>query len=748
MAGMPLRKLLRGKGVLVLPGVAALLLVALLQFIGLAPLDRVGLLLFDSYQRATPRPSEDAPVRIVDIDDETIRRLGQWPWPRTDVARLTRILTDAGASAIAFDIVFSESDRTSPTRLAERLQRDNSAPAVLAALRSLPDNDAAFAQTIAMSPVTLGYFLTRSGKGPTVEPKAGMAVAGSQPDAGVTRYSNAIQPIAPLRDAARGLGFVSLVGDSDGILRKAPLIASQNGQLLPSLAVEALRTAQGAGSVMVKSSDASGELGGSGAAVVSLKIGQFEIPTTPAGELWMHYTPPRPDRIVPAWKILSGALTQAELEKKFAGRIIFVGAGAVGLRDLVSTPMQDHDLGVMVHAQAVEQMILGQFVTKPDWAVGLERALLLVLGLSMALLLPRLGATRGAMLGLVLVGAMLAGSWFAYSRQHYLLDPTYPVLALVLVYICSTGFTYYREEQQRAYIHHAFDRYLSPTLVKRIVDDPGQLELGGEEREMTVLFCDIRSFSRISETLTPKQIIRFLIAFLTPMCDILLDRKATIDKFIGDAILAFWNAPLDDPDQYANAARGALAMVARLEQLNIDMPTQGTEPWPGTVNIGIGLNAGPCCVGNMGSAQRLSYSLIGDTVNLASRIEGLTKYYGVRIAMGEALQQHLPDFAIVTLDRVRVVGRDAPETVFALLGDEALATTPDYRAFADRHARMIEAYWAQDWAMAAGMLDVGAADAAVHGLAQHYCLMRERVGRFQADPPSGNWDGVFEATEK
>ncbi|WP_160296773.1 CHASE2 domain-containing protein [Sphingomonas sp. ERG5] len=745
---MSLRKLLRGKGVLVLPGLAALLIIALLQFIGFAPLDRVGLLLFDSYQRAAPRAYEDAPVRIVDIDDETVRRLGQWPWPRTDVAKLTQRLTDAGASAIAFDIVFSEPDRTSPTRLAERLQREHGAPAVLAALRSLPDNDAAFAEAIGRSPVTLGYFLTRSGKGPTVEPKAGMAVAGSSPDAGVTRYTNALQPLAPLRTAARGLGFVSLTGDSDGILRKAPLIAAQNGQLLPSLAVEALRTAQGAGSVIVKSSDASGELGGSGAEIVSLKIGAFEVPTTPAGELWMHYTQSRPERVVPAWKILTDALSPAEMEKEFSGRIVFVGAGAVGLRDLVSTPMQDRDLGVMVHAQAVEQMILGKFVVRPDWALGLERALLLVFGLLMALSLPRLGATRGAILGLALVGGMLAGSWFAYSRQHYLLDPTYPVLALVLVYICSTGFTYYREERERAYIHHAFDRYLSPTLVKRIVDDPGQLELGGEEREMTVLFCDIRSFSRISETLSPKQIIRFLIAFLTPMCDILLDRKATIDKFIGDAILAFWNAPLDDPDQYANAARGALAMVARLEQLNIDMPAQGTEPWPGEVNIGIGLNAGPCCVGNMGSAQRLSYSLIGDTVNLASRIEGLTKYYGVRIAMGAALARHLPGFAIVTLDRVRVVGRDAPETVSALLGDETLAARPDYRAFAERHARMLDSYWAQDWVAAQALLDAGKEAAASHGMAKHYALMRDRIERFRASPPIGDWDGVFEATEK
>jgi adenylate cyclase len=321
------------------------------------------------------------------------------------------------------------------------------------------------------------------------------------------------------------------------------------------------------------------------------------------------------------------------------------------------------------------------------------------------------------------------------------------VLGLTAVYLIETIVIYYREERQRAYIHRAFDRYLSPELVQRIVDDPGRLELGGEEREMTVLFCDIRSFSSLSERLTPQEIIRFLIAFLTPMCDILLDRKATIDKFIGDAILAFWNAPLDDPDQHANAARGALAMVERLEALNKEMPG-GAEPWPGEVAVGIGLNSGPCCVGNMGSAQRLSYSLIGDTVNLTSRIEGLTKYYGVQIAIGSALEAKLPGFATLPLDRVRVVGRDAPEIVHVLLGDEQLAADPEYRAFAERQNAMLTAYWRQDWNTAKTLVAEDQAIAARLGLAKYRSLMAKRIGRFAANPPAADWDGVFEAKAK
>ena len=746
MAGA-LRRYTKGKSGAMLLGVAALLAVLALQIIGFSATDRLGLLLFDGYQRAAPRPYEDAAVRIVDIDDETIRRLGQWPWPRTDVAELTRRLTVAGASAVAFDIVFSESDRTSPARLAQRIGREGGTPQLLAALGRMPDHDAALAQAVKDGPTVLGYFLTRDGSAAAVPPKAGIAVAGSPPNAGVPHFTNAIQPLAPLRDAASGNGFVSLIGDADGIIRKAPLIALQGEQLMPSLSLDALRTAQGAGSITVKSSDASGEGGGTGE-VVSLKVGQFEVPTTHAGELYMYYTAPHPERVVPAWKILTGALSPAEMERQFGGRIVLIGTGAAGLRDVVSTPVVEKELGVMVHAQAIEQMVLGKYLVRPDWGVGLERALLVALGLILVLALPVLGAMRGALLGALLVGATVGGSWYAFRHDGFLLDPTYIVLALIAVYAVETLWTYYREERQRAYIHQAFDRYLSPDMVKRIVDDPGQLELGGEVREMTVLFCDIRGFSALSEKLGPQEIIRFLIAFLTPMCDVLLTRKATIDKFIGDAIVAFWNAPLDDPDQYANAARGALAMVAALDSLNRSPPPDWPVVGQSEVKIGIGLNAGPCCVGNMGSAQRLSYSLIGDTVNLASRIEGLTKQFGVSIAIGSALAAHLPGFACLPLGRVRVVGRAGAETVYALLGDEALAGDTAYGAFAAGHAAMFDAYHARDWDGAAALLEANAEAAGNYGLTKLYDTLSDRIAGLAALPPEAGWDGVFEATEK
>jgi adenylate cyclase len=722
-----------------LPGALVLLAIFALQVVGVPAVSRIGDLFFDSYQRAAPRAARDAPVQVVAIDEESIRRVGQWPWPRTEVGRLIEQVSAAGAAVIALDIVFAEPDRTSPAQLAARLPQ--AAPAVLTAIRALPDNDAVFAQTVGRTPIVTGYFLTPAADRGTVTPKGGIAVSGSPPDSALPGYAGAIVPLPAIQAAASGTGFLTLVPDSDGIIRRVPLLAKAKHQVVAALSVEALRVAQGAGSIMVKTSDGSGNMPGGGeVGVTALKVGDFTVPTTRSGELWVHYPKAGSASAVPAWQVLTGALSPRQLERAFAGKIVFIGASAVGLHDLVATPVQDRELGVNLHARAAEQMLLGEFLTRPDWAAGLERTLVLMCGAILLLALPRLGAVKGAALGFVLVAATLGGSWLAFTRARFLLDPTWPLLAILGVYVATTALTFYLEERRRSHIHRAFDHYLSPELVRRIAADPRQLELGGEEREMTVMFADIRSFSSLSESLAPAEITRFLIGFLTPMCDVLLSRQATIDKFIGDGILAFWNAPLDDPDQYRNAARAALEMVARLSQVNAAPP----QPWPGEVRIGIGLNAGPCCVGNIGSASRLSYSLIGDTVNLAARIEPLTKRYGVAIAIGEDFRQQIPGFAVLGLDRLRVAGRDAPETVAVLLGDEALAVDPEFVRFAECHEAMLVAYQAGDWEEARRRLIQGDAAAREHGLIPLYRLYRERL----SGPVPAGWNGVSEGVGK
>ena len=722
-------------------GLVALALVLVVQLAQPGALGRVGLAVFDAYQRAAPREvAGDERVAVVDIDEASIERLGQWPWPRTELAVLTDRLAEAGAAAVVFDIVFSEHDRTSPAQLSETLDLGDR-------LAGLPDHDDLLAESFARAPVVTAYFLDRGDHGGDIEPKASFTLHGSLPTRGVRSYGGAIQPLPVLEAAAQGNGFVSLESDADGIVRRAPLVAIHRGVLVPSLGLEAVRVATDGGSPNLLASDGSGETQGAGGAAVAVRLAGREIPVNDAGEMWVHF-PSGEREVLPAWRVIEGGLDDTALAEAVRGRIVFIGGSAAGLQDLVSTPVAERIAGVTVHASAAEQILAGDFLERPDWAFGLEVVLVLLLGGGLALLLPRLGAALGAVAALGGIAIVAGGSWLAFTEANYLLDPTWPVLALLAVYAVQTVAVFYREERQRAYIHSAFDKYLSPEMVRRITEDPDQLELGGEEREMSVLMCDIRGFSRMSEQYSPREVIHFLIEFLTPMSDILLARQATLDKYIGDAILAFWNAPLDDPDHHRNAARAALEMVERTAELNRTMPGREGVVWPGEVGIGIGLNSGLCCVGNMGSRQRLSYSLIGDTVNMASRMEGLTKQYGVPIVVGSALAAQLEGFALIELDRVRVVGRDAPETIFALLGDEEAAGADSHKRLSEAHAQMLAAYRAQDWDAAQASLGRSRDLYASAGIEKLHALMLDRIGALRSDPPPAGWDGVYQATSK
>lgn len=742
------RRSWRQRLIAVAPGLVATVLILLLQALDLPMTGEIGNLVFDAYERAAPRPYKEEPVRVIDIDDTSIAKLGQWPWPRTDIARLNQVLAQAGAATVAYDVIFSEPDRTSPARLAKILRNNPEASGDYAEIARLPDHDAVLGKAVSSPPTVLGLFLTNERNAARPPEKAGFAFAGTPPMDAIAGFNGSIDPLPVISDKAAGVGFVSIVGQQDGIVRSVPLIARVGDQITPALSIEALRVAQGAGSIIVKSNDAAGELGGRRLETVAVKTGALEVPTTKAGELWMYYSKPEPSQVVPAWKVLSGAMSADQLKAAFGGRIVLVGTGAAGLRDLVATPFSKNELGVVVHAQAIEQILSQSFLIRPDWAPGAERFLILVLGLAMALALPSLGALRGGVFALAAFGGSAAASWYAFHDKGLLLDPTFPALGTVAVYMSATLYSFFSEERARAYIHRAFDRYLSPELVDRIARDPSQLKLGGEEREMTVLFCDIRSFSRISEKLTPQAIIQFLIAFLTPMTEVLLARKATIDKYMGDAILAFWNAPLDDPDHERNAAFAALEMIEKLKAMNADPSLVRGAPWPGVVKIGVGLSAGRACVGNMGSDQRLNYSLIGDTVNLASRLEGLTKFYGTTVVINSRLAQKLSDFATIEIDLVRVVGRDTPERVFALLGAPSLAASPGFKAAAAGWSQVLTTYRAADFAGAKAAIERFADLAKAQGLETLAELYAKRISHFLETPPATGWDGVFEATEK
>jgi adenylate cyclase len=398
-------------------------------------------------------------------------------------------------------------------------------------------------------------------------------------------------PLADLAASAHGLGFVSTRGDADGIVRRAPLIAKANGVLVPSLGAEALRVAQGAGGMVVRSSDASGEVNAGAAEMVAIKIGEAEVPVNERGELWVHYTDDVPERTVAAWRVLKENHRRPRLNGLFAGRIVLIGTGAIGLRDLVSTPVARRDSRVQSMPRRSSRWCSATISHRPT-GTRLEMAACSGRGARLGIAPPWLGAAAGRLLASDGGGAGAAGTRSAASKL--LVDPTHRLLALLAAYLSSRCSPYLREETAaQIYPRRRSTAISRPSWSDASPTIRASSSSAARSARMTVLFCDIRGFSRISEAMAPQQIIRFIIAFLTPMTDILLARKATIDKYIGDAVLAFWNAPLDDPDQYRNAARGALEMIEAAASASTRDARRRTVPGPARSTIGIGLNSGP-----------------------------------------------------------------------------------------------------------------------------------------------------------
>ncbi|HWT29908.1 MAG TPA: adenylate/guanylate cyclase domain-containing protein [Propylenella sp.] len=717
-------------------GLASLFTLISIASVNQTALDRLTALVFDSYQVLKPRQEAGAPVAIVDIDEESIRSLGQWPWPRPVVARMVDRLGDLGAATIAFDIVFSEPDRTSLRQAAADLQKAGAQ--VILPVGQIPDNDAVLAEAFARNSVTAGFVVSSEASGELPDPKAGFAFAGRDPQTFLASFSGGLGNLPTLSQAAQGLGFFSFPPSRDGVVRAIPLVARAAGKLVPSLSVEALRVAQGAGSFVVKGTGASGEADTGAPAMVALKVGAFEVPTGPGGEFWVYYSGIPSVPVVSAAALLDDA-QRAPLEEAIAGRIVLVGTSAVGLRDLVATPLVASTAGVNIHAEVIDQVIGGVFLTRPDWAKGAEIAAAVLLGLLMTVFANRCGAMLTSAVAMTLTAAALAASWFAFTSGQLLLDPILPAAAVAVVFAVTTPLRLLLTDRERQFVRDAFGRYLAPSLVERLAENPEALKLGGEMRELTILFSDIRGFTTLSERLDPQALTQLLNDFLTPMTDVLLKSEATIDKYIGDAIMAFWNAPIDTPDHKRRACLAALEMLKALDRLN-----EGLEQ---KIALGIGLNSGGCCVGNLGSAQRFSYSAIGDCVNVASRVEGLTKVYGVAILVTEHTRVGAQDLALLEVDLVRVVGRAEPIAIYTVLGDADFAQSAEFKALADAHSRMIAAYRAAECACAETALSA----AAGFGFAQLeklYQLYGDRLSKMRVNPPGAGWDGVFVSVEK
>lgn len=723
---------------------------------------------FDVYNILQPRvPAAPTPVRIIDIDEKSLAELGQWPWPRTVVADLIAALRDYGVAVVGFDVVFAEPDRTSPARIAETIR--GAAPATLAQLRALPANEDVMVAAMGTMRVVLGQAGSRfldEGAAPPVPPEAArrtsvLGARGGDPRDHIVRLPVLIHNLPELEAAASGLGFFSVDEEVDGVVRRVPMVKEIAGVIKPALSVEMLRVGLQGNSIFTFIREEFDYTGRNQIGVQSVRLqtprGAFAIPTDGTAKIWVYYA--QPDTF--NTQANSGRLYVSAADviarrvppERMAGTLALVGTSAVGLLDIRATPIEPRLPGVEVHANILENILEGQYLTYPFWMVGAEVAIMVLIGLGLTFFIPRVGPVL-TLVGLVAVaGGLTAGAWWAFSEHRLLVDVSYPGAVSLLLFSILTYGNYARDAAEKRQVRTAFSQYLSPDLVEQLADNPDKLTLGGETRRMTLLFCDVRGFTTISEQFktNPQGLTVLINRLLTPLTEEILKRRGTIDKYMGDCIMAFWNAPLEVDTQEADGVEAALAMFAALDDLNAARRREAEETGEPflPLNIGIGINSGDCVVGNMGSEQRFDYSVLGDAVNLAARLEGQSKSYGVGLVIGQETAARLPEgrFAAFELDNIAVKGKSEGVLIHTVLGETAALGAAAVADQKTKHDAMLAAYRAQDWSGAEARIAAceGGLDGRLDGF---YGVYRERIADYRANPPGEDWDGIYVATTK
>jgi adenylate cyclase len=690
----------------------------------------------------------DERIVIVDIDENSLALVGRWPWSRDKLATIVNNLFDKySVNVVGFDIVFAEKDESSGLKQFEYLASGElkNDPLFQKALNNLRPNleyDEIFARAINDRNVVMGYYFKSSA------PQKKIAKTGQLPPA-ITKMNPTLSSHLPIKKAmgyggnlevlqssARSGGFFdNPVVDSDGIFRRVPLVQIHQDYLYSSLALSTTQAYLGESNITLDIVTDGNEIDPY-YALESIYLNEFRIPVDSNGAVYVpfrglaHSFP-----YVSAHEILNGTIDPDSLTDK----IILVGTTAPGLLDLRSTPVQNVYPGVEVHANIISGILDQRINQRPDWTIGYELVILILIAVSMALLLPTKSPLIASVVTAIILVLTVGGTIVAWN-SHIILPLASPLLLIVLTFILHMTYGFFVESRSKRQLAQIFGQYIPPELVDEMSESPANFSLDGENREMTVLFSDVRGFTTISEGMDPKQLTQLMNALLTPMTRVIHKNRGTIDKYMGDAIMSFWGAPIHEPEHARHALYAAMDMVVELKTMQKDFESRG---WP-PVNIGIGLNTGNMNVGNMGSEFRVAYTVLGDSVNLGSRLEGLTKEYGVNIIVSESTKNSIPEFTFRDLDLVRVKGKNEPIAIFEPIGQKNEVDAETESELSD-YKQALKHFRAQDWDKAEiDFINLNRTnpDRVL------YQVYLDRVTYYRSNSPGKNWDGVFTHTSK
>lgn len=716
------------------------------QWLRIPTLQRMENILYDLRLRATAVNTVDDRIVIIDIDEESLAKEGRWPWRRDKLAYLVDMLFDYyNVKLLGFDVVFSEPDTSGGVDLLEKLasgplQKDANFLSTLETVRPQLSYDDMFAKSLENRPIVLGYSASHK-----IEktPEVGMlpsplASTDQHPFSSLLFEEKSYAANLPkLQTAAMSGGFFNNPNvDEDGVYRRLPLLINYNNQIYEALSLALYRTLLGKPEVKFITGEG---YGGSNtdSQLEGLEIEGFPIPVDQTSTLLVPYRGRQGSfPYVSATDVLNGVIDQDKLNDK----IVIVGTSAAGLLDLRVTPVQNLYAGVEVHANILSGLLDQTIKSRPSYIVAAEFTELLLICLLSIFIFPRLSVFSSALIFSVLLIAGITLNFYCWAYWNIDTVLATPIILLTALYGIQIFFGFFFESRKKKQMGNMFGQYIPPELVEQMSQSDEEFSLKGESREMTVLFSDVRGFTTISEGMEPQELCELINDILTPVTRVIHEHKGTIDKYIGDAIMAFWGAPMHNPQHASYAVKAGLAILQALTTIQKDFKAKG---WP-EVDIGIGLNTGKMSVGNMGSQFRIAYTIMGDAVNLGSRLEGLTKQYGVKMIVSESTLQAAPEFIYRELDKVRVKGKHKPITIYEPLG-VAEDISPEQLQTLHLLNQGLQSYRQQQWTSAQSIFEQLAKQFPHDKL---YSIYLERIAYYLESPPEIDWDGAFTHTSK